>query len=267
VDFDEPFARLLSQGMVTKDGAVMSKSRGNIVSPDEIVSRYGADTCRVCILFASPPEKEMEWTDAGVEGAHRFLQRVWRLVTDHAEALKGVSVEPEKLEDLPEALETLRRATHRTIKKVTDDIRERFRFNTAIAALMELVNACYRTSLDAADERSLMVYKEALTALVCLLSPFAPHAMAELGERMGLGDVTQGQWPSYSEELVRAEEVLIVVQVNGKVRSRIHLLAGSPPEDIEAAALADSKVQPWIAGKKVKKVVVVPDRLANIVVE
>ncbi|MDV2479316.1 MAG: leucine--tRNA ligase [bacterium] len=266
IDTDEPFARLLSQGMVTKDGAVMSKSRGNTVSPDEIVTRYGADTCRLFILFTSPPEKELEWNDAGVAGAHRFLLRVWRFVTEHAEAVSSVEVEDERLVDLPEPLDALRRATHRTIRKVTDDIQGRFRFNTAIASMMELVNTCYKTTFDLTDERSLMVLKETVTSLVLLFTPFAPHAMSELWERLGQGDVAQAAWPSFDAALVRAEEVLIVVQVNGKLRSRINLPAGTPSEEIEAAALADTKVQPWIAGKKLKKVVVVPDRLANIVV-
>jgi leucyl-tRNA synthetase len=265
VDVDEPFSRLLSQGMVTKDGAVMSKSRGNVVAPDEILARYGADTCRLFILFASPPEKELEWSDAGVEGAQRFLLRVWRFVTEHAPAVSSVEVKPAGLSDLPEPLLDLRRATHRTIKKVTEDVHERFRFNTAIAAVMELVNASYKTPFDLEDQGSLAVLKETMTALVLLLAPFAPHAMSELWEQLGRGDLSQAAWPSYDEKLVKAEEVLIVVQVNGKVRSRVSLPAGSPAEEVEAAVLADEKVQPWIAGKKVKKVVVVQDRLANIV--
>ncbi|MFQ5893559.1 MAG: leucine--tRNA ligase, partial [Nitrospinota bacterium] len=157
VETDEPFARLLAQGMVTKDGAVMSKSRGNVVAPDDIGARYGADTCRLYILFASPPEKELEWTDAGVEGAHRFLQRVWRFVTDHAERVAAVEVDADRLVDLPEPLEVVRRATHRTMKKVSDDIQDRFRFNTAIAAIMELVNTCTKTPFDPTDERARMV--------------------------------------------------------------------------------------------------------------
>ena len=266
IEVDEPFARLLSQGMVTKDGAVMSKSKGNVVAPDDIIGRYGADTCRLFILFASPPEKELEWSDAGVEGAQRFLLRVWRFVTEHAEAVSPVTVEPAALTNIPEALDELRRVTHRTIKKVTEDVHERFRFNTAIAAVMELLNACYKTSFDLEDEKSLMVLKETISALVLMLLPFAPHAMSELWERVGRGDAVRAPWPAYDEELVRAEEVLIVVQVNGKVRSRISLPAGSPTEEVEEAALADEKVQPWITDKKVKKVVVVQDRLANIVV-
>jgi leucyl-tRNA synthetase len=267
VEFDEPFSRLLSQGMVTKDGAVMSKSRGNVVAPDEIIGLYGADTCRLFILFASPPEKELEWSDAGVEGAQRFLMRVWRFVADNAEGLSSVEVKPEALKDLPEPLEELRRATHRTVKKVSEDIQDRFRFNTAISAVMELVNACYKTTFDSSDDKTLMVLKETTSALVLLLAPFAPHAMSELWEWLGQGDASRAPWPTYDEELIRAEEVLIVVQVNGKLRSRISLPAGSPSEEVEATALADEKVQPWISGKTVSKVVVVPDRLANIVVE
>jgi leucyl-tRNA synthetase len=265
VETDEPFSRLLSQGMVTKDGAVMSKSRGNVVSPDEIIARYGADTCRLFILFASPPEKELEWSETGVEGSQRFLHRLWRFVTENAEAVSLVELDEGRLVNLPEHLDALRRATHRTIKKVSGDIEERFRFNTAIAAIMELVNVCYKTPFDREDEPSLMVLKETIEALVLLFAPFAPHAMSELWGRLAQGDVAEAAWPGFDDALVQAEAVLIMVQVNGKLRSRISLPAGSPTEEIEAAALADTKVQQWIAGKTVKQVVVVPDRLANIV--
>ncbi len=242
----EPFKRLLTQGMVLKDGSAMSKSRGNIVAPDEIVEKYGADTARLFILFASPPEKDLEWSDAGVEGAHRFLNRVWRLV------LRGPvgSGEPD-----PE----VRRALHLAIKKVTEDIEERFNFNTAISAIMELVNTLYRA------ER---VTEEALETLVLLLAPFAPHLTEELWHRMGKeGSVHTQAWPKYDPEAIIADVVEVVVQVNGKVRDHIQVPAGATRDDLAARALASDRVQSFIAGKEIVKTVVVPDKLVNLVVK
>ncbi|HWP34633.1 MAG TPA: leucine--tRNA ligase [Thermodesulfobacteriota bacterium] len=280
LDIDEPFTNLLSQGMVIKDGAKMSKSLGNIVDPDAIIAEYGADTARLFILFAAPPEKDLEWTDQGVQGASRFLSRVWRLVVESPELwTAGPAPLPadgaaapvaagEGEVPLPRELAELRRRTHRTIRKVTDDLEARFRFNTAIAAIMELVNASYLVR-EAHGTRgpAAAVLREAVTAVVRLLAPFVPHLADELWERMGgRGTLALEPWPAYDPALVQAEEVLIVVQVNGKVRSRITLPADSPEEAVREAALADARVREFTGGRPPRKVVVVPNRLVNIVV-
>ncbi|HEY8369577.1 MAG TPA: leucine--tRNA ligase [Thermodesulfobacteriota bacterium] len=269
VDFDEPFTNLLSQGMVIKDGAKMSKSHGNVVDPDALIDQYGADTARLFSLFAAPPEKDLEWSDQGVQGCFRFISRVWRLVVEEPDLWRdgpevGVSVDREAL---PRELAALRRKTHATIKKVTDDL-DGFRFNTAIAAIMELVNAIYlaREAHGTAGAAG-SVLREAIVAVVRLLAPFVPHVADELWERMGGRETLVFQnWPTFDPALVQADEVLIVVQVNGKVRSRITLPADSPEDDVRAAALADARVREFTGGKPPRKVVVVPNKLVSIVV-
>ena len=269
VDFDEPFTNLLSQGMVIKDGAKMSKSHGNVVDPDALIDQYGADTARLFSLFAAPPEKDLEWSDQGVQGCFRFISRVWRLVVEEPDLWRdgpevGVSVDREAL---PRELAALRRKTHATIKKVTDDL-DGFRFNTAIAAIMELVNAIYlaREAHGTAGAAG-GVLREAIVAVVRLLAPFVPHVADELWERMGGRETLVFQnWPTFDPALVQADEVLIVVQVNGKVRSRITLPADSPEDDVRAAALADARVREFTGGKPPRKVVVVPNKLVSIVV-
>ncbi len=276
LDIDEPFTNLLSQGMVTKDGAAMSKSRGNVVEPDTLINEYGADTARLFILFASPPEKDLEWSDQGVQGAFRFLSRVWRLVVESpglwgagpgGTAAQGV-VTAAATGALPRDLADLRRQTHRTIRKVTEDLEARFRFNTAIAAVMELVNSIYLVrEAHGTDGKAAPVLREAITAVVRLLAPFVPHITDELWERMGgEGTLVLQRWPEYDPALVQAEEVLIVVQVNGKVRSRITLPADSPEEAVRQAALSDARVREFTGGKPPRKVVVVPNRLVSVVV-
>ncbi|ADL07538.1 leucine--tRNA ligase [Thermosediminibacter oceani] len=255
---DEPFANLLTQGMVLKDGAKMSKSKGNIVSPEEIIEKYGADTARLFILFASPPEKDLEWSDQGVEGCHRFLQRVWRLVEELGPRVKD-PVADERLD------REVRRLVHKTIKKVTEDIEERFNFNTAISAIMEMVNA-----LNSRKEESISgpVIKEALENLLVMLAPFAPHITEELWERLGnKQSIHLMPWPEVDEEAMAEEVVEVVIQVNGKVRGKLMLPAGVTEEEMKEAALSHDRVLPLLEGKNVVKVVTVPKKLVNIVVK
>jgi leucyl-tRNA synthetase len=240
VDFDEPFTRLLTQGMVLKDGEVMSKSRGNIVDPDSIISRYGADTLRLFILFAAPPETELEWDDRGIEGAFKFLNRVWRIQDNIIEKSDA----------------ELQRALHKTIKKVTQDLGE-FKFNTAIAALMELVNVIYQRGAD----------KEVFGALVRLLCPIVPHFAEELWHMLGHTEgLTKAGWPTYIPELLIEKKITIVVQVNGKVRSKLEVDAGIAQEEVKALVLSDPKVSSWVQNKPVKSFILVPGKLVNIVV-
>lgn len=263
---DEPFLNLLTQGMVIKDGAKMSKSKGNVVDPDEMIQAYGADTVRLFCLFASPPEKDLEWSDQGVEGSFRFLSRVWRLVSDNEETLASARTydgEPE----LPKPLADLHRKTHQTIKKVTEDFKNRFHFNTAIAAVMELVNQMYLLLENKPDDKALWpVMREAVETMILLISPIVPHVAEELWEATGHGEsVLKAPWPKWKAESIQAEEALIVVQVNGKLRSRITVPADADREELERAALADPRIQEFIGGKPVKKIVAVPNRLINIV--
>ncbi|MBC7336012.1 MAG: class I tRNA ligase family protein, partial [Clostridia bacterium] len=257
VGVDEPFTNLLTQGMVLKDGSKMSKSRGNVVSPEEIMRQYGADTARLFILFAAPPEKDLEWSDAGVEGCHRFLNRVWRLVGSLRRELLEVKAEDAAVRA---ADRELRRLLHQTIKRVTEDIEERFNFNTAISALMELVNGLYRYRDDIpAADRHRGLLKEAVEKLVILLAPFVPHLSEELWHLLGhTTSVHRESWPAYDETALVTEEVEVVVQINGRVRDRLRLPVGLSHERAREAALAQERVQQWVAGRRVAKVVWVP---------
>ncbi|CEP67029.1 Leucine-tRNA ligase [Moorella glycerini] len=264
VGVEEPFQNLLTQGMVLKDGSKMSKSKGNIVSPEEIIDRYGADTARLFILFAAPPERDLEWSDQGVEGCYRFLNRVWRLVVAYAGAVRQAGGSPafEKPAD-----RELWRLLHATIKKVTEDIEQRFNFNTAISAIMELVNGCYRYQ-DAvpANEQNLPLMGEVLRKLVTLLAPFAPHIAEELWQGLGGREsVHLEPWPAYDPEALVEQEVTLVVQINGKVRDRVQVPAGLPEEEVEKLILKREKVASLLAGQQVVKVIVVPDKLVNVV--
>ncbi|MBX6394760.1 MAG: leucine--tRNA ligase [Alicyclobacillaceae bacterium] len=258
VSFDEPFRHLLTQGMVIKEGAKMSKSKGNVVSPDEIIERYGADTARLFILFAAPPERDLEWSDQGVEGCYRFLNRVWRLVVQNRDVFSAQAGD----RNAPEA-KALRRKVHQTIKKVTEDFAERYTFNTGISAIMELVNAVYAYP-EGADPRT---KAEAIRTAVILLAPAAPHLAEELWEIMGeTGSVHEQTWPSYDPAELETDEVEYAVQVNGKVRDHIVVAAGAGEEEIRETALGTEKVKEWTNGKQVVKVIVVPNKLVNIVV-
>jgi leucyl-tRNA synthetase len=265
VKFKEPFANLFTQGMIYKDGAKMSKSKGNIVSPDRIVEDYGADTARLMILFAGPPELDMEWSDRGVEGAYRFLNRVWRLVMDNVKSLQLLSSSER---EISQEEVKLRRKTHQTIKKFTQDVSERFSFNTAISALMELVNDMYKyNELVSQEEQNPQILRETTEILVQLLAPIAPHLSEELWESLGHEESVHGlPWPSYDEEIARSEEITVVIQVNGKLRDRIIVPADIGEEEMKAIALSSQKAAKFYEGKEIKKVITVPGKLVNIVV-
>jgi leucyl-tRNA synthetase len=260
----EPFSRLLAQGMVNKDGAKMSKSKGNVVSPDEIIEKYGADTGRLFILFAAPPEKDLDWSDRGVEGCFRFLKRLWRLVDRYAGMVQGKNGE---FDGMAGAEKDVRRAVHTTLKKVTEDIEERFNFNTAISAVMEAVNAAYAYMNEKEDDVHPGVMAEVLEMLVLMIAPFAPHLGEELWQLLGYGESVHLQsWPAYDPSVLQAEEVEIVVQVNGKVRGRLTVPAGLTAEEMQSLATSDGRIAGLVAGKQVIKAITVPDKLVNLVV-
>jgi leucyl-tRNA synthetase len=267
-DAREPFQNLLTQGMVLKDGSKMSKSKGNVVGPEEIIRRYGADTARLFILFAAPPERDLEWSDAGVEGAYRFLNRVWRgiyqLLTENPDVSKQPSGAPEG--PLSKEDRKMRRLLHGTIRKVTEDIQVRFNFNTAISAVMELTNGLYLYK--ESPSKHWGVIREVTDHLVLLLSPFAPHIAEELWEALGHeGFACRQAWPAYDRQvLADVDEMEIVVQLNGKVRDRMKVSAAASREDIENAALALEKIRGAVQGKTVVKIVTVPGKLVNIAV-
>jgi len=267
----EPFAHLLTQGMVIKDGAKMSKSKGNVVDPDEIIRTYGADTARIFILFAAPPVKDLEWSDQGVEGCSRFLKRVWRIFGEFVEEIKTVKMPEKSFTTAVPEIKALRRMTHITIRRVTDDIETRMQFNTAISAIMELVNHLFNFKewwQNNKDEAARMAVREALETLMLTLSPFAPHITEEMGSRMGLSKtLDQLPWPQYIEALTQTDETLIVLQVNGKVRQKLSVESDISDDDLKTRALEDAKIQEWTQGKEVKKVIVIPKKLVNIVVQ
>lgn len=265
VDYDEPFSNLLTQGMVIKDGAKMSKSLGNVVSPEEILSKYGADTARLFILFAAPPERELEWSDQGVEGSFRFLNRIWRIVQAF-EAVLAQKVTEYDHSNLSEADKDLRRVLHGSIKKVTNDIETRFNFNTAISTMMELVNALYAYKEAVKEPNAGLVY-EAISDLIKMMSPFVPHITEELwrGAIDANSSVHEQNWPECDEEALKVDNVEIVLQVNGKVRGRLTVPAEATKEELEKIAMADANVQAHIGDATVRKVICVPGRLVNIV--
>ncbi|MGI6225605.1 MAG: leucine--tRNA ligase [Peptococcales bacterium] len=263
VSVDEPFTNLLTQGMVLKDGAKMSKSKGNVVSPEEIIHKYGADTARMFILFAAPPERDLEWNDQAVEGCYRFLNRVWRIVAAYSEDIRNVEGEIGVLEG---ADRNLRRLTHATIKKVTEDIADRFNFNTAISAIMELVNGLYNYK-DKEQGTNMLVVKEALESLILLLAPFSPHITEELWYSLGNErSVHLEKWPGFIQEALAVDEITVVVQINGKVRDKITIPVDMDKKEVEEIVMSQPKVNEYIKGKDIKKVVVIPNKLVNIVV-
>ncbi|KUK14163.1 MAG: Leucine--tRNA ligase [bacterium 42_11] len=267
VKFREPFKNLLTQGMVIKDGAKMSKSLGNVVDPDEIMKKFGADTARLFILFASPPEKDLEWSDRGVEGCHRFLNRVWKLVTERVDELKRLSndyLPISKIQD--KRTRDLKRKIHKTIQKVTEDIKDRFHFNTAISALMELSNEL--CDFEVKGEEDLRVFKEGVEALIVMLYPFTPHICEELWQRLGHpNSLAYHPWLSPEEEALQEEEVNIVIQINGKVRGSVRVPAGLSEEEIKRLVLESDVVKKRISDKKIEKVLLVPGRLVSIVTD
>ncbi len=268
IDFDEPFFNLLTQGMVIKDGAKMSKSLGNIVDPDDMIAKYGADTVRIFMLFASPVQNDLDWSDEGIEGAYRFLNRLWRIVRD---CRRRINIETQNFASLqvkPEALnpksKDLLIKVHKTIKKVTDDLK-RFQFNTAVAAIMELLNAVSRFEQEGSN--GIAILKESVEALVRLLYPMAPHIAEKLWESLGYKELLVDKpWIEWDIGIVASAEITIVIQVNGKVRSQVLMDSDSTEEEIKQAAFSDERVKNYVAGKKIRKVVVVPKKLVNIVV-
>lgn len=262
VSVDEPFQNLLTQGMVLMDGSKMSKSKGNIVSPEAIIDKFGADTARLFILFAAPPERDLEWNDQAVEGCYRFINRVWRFVYDYVQSRGGENAE---VGELSRKDKDMRRLVHTTIKRVTDDAGTRFNFNTAISAIMELVNGLYQYREVAGYNKAVMA--EAVDTLVLLLAPFIPHVTEELWQDLGYGEsVHKQKWPVVDEAALVADEVTVIVQVNGKVRDKILMPVNLDKAETEKMVLAQPKIAEILAGKEVKKVVVVPNKLVNVVV-
>jgi leucyl-tRNA synthetase len=283
---DEPFARLLTQGMVLKEGQVMSKSKGNVVDPDDMIEKYGADALRLYVMFVAPPEKEIEWTDAGLEGSFRFLARVWRLVDQLSDTIGGEGIPGPAELQLDADERGLRRKAHDTIRRITLDLDPRAHLNTAVSGLMELVNelyafcarpGCTLIGREAGDPGSVgtavrseavAVLKEAVEALTLMISPFAPHMAEELWERLGHPDgITAAGWPKYDEAVARAEQIVVPVQVNGKVRARLSVPADIPEEALRELALKDPLVVKHLEGKGIKKVVVANGRLVSVVTE
>ncbi len=266
---DEPVERLFTQGMVIKDGAKMSKSKGNVVSPDDMVARYGADSARMYALFAAPPDRDLDWQEDGVAGVSRFLGRVWRIVTKYAPVTRTAATAQSKTQDDGAVAKKLLRKLHQTTAKITLDFEGRWHFNTCVAAIMELVNEIQGADAQlAAGEVSAPVMHELLQTLVLLLAPFAPYLSAELWEELGgEGAVLRQAWPKSDPALAKEDEIEIPVQINGKLVSVVRLPAGSDAKVIEAAALADEKVKARIAGKTVAKIIVVPGRAVNLVVK
>lgn len=258
---DEPFARLLTQGMVLKDGSKMSKSKGNTVDPQQMIDRYGADTVRLFSMFAAPPEQSLEWSDAGVEGSHRFVKRLWRLVASHLQKECPAELEPQALDDTQL---DVRRKTHETIAKVSDDYGRRQTFNTAIAAVMELCNELSKLPED--NPQSTAVEREALTSAVLMLSPIVPHVAHQLWGELGhSGDILDAAWPVVDESALVRSSITLVVQVNGKVRGRIDVAPDTNKDDAEKLALEQDNVARFLDGLTVRKVIVVPGKLVNIV--
>jgi len=262
VDGNEPFSKLLSQGMVLKDGAKMSKSKGNTVDPEDLIEQYGADTVRLFVMFASPPEQTLDWSDEGVQGGARFLRRLWRIVQQHVAEERPAALNPHALDDQQREL---RRLLHQTIAKVSDDIGRRYTFNTAIAAVMELINSVSR--FDARTDQDRAVVKESLDAIVLMLSPIVPHICHRLWQSLG-HDLAMAEqaWPVADVDAVQADTLQIIVQVNGKLRARLQVPADASTQELEAAARADHNVQRFIADKEIRKVIVVPGKLVNVVV-
>jgi leucyl-tRNA synthetase len=302
VRYKEPFTRLLTQGMVCKetiscathgwllpdeseyrDGAhhckkcgeparvgrveKMSKSKKNVIDPNTLLERYGADTTRLFCLFAAPPERDLEWSEQGVEGGFRFLNRVWRLVHRYMGAVRDVQPFQGSPDELDGGLRDLYRKTHETIKKVTRDIEDRFHFNTAISAVMELVNAIQGAEIRGKDPRAVGVMRLAISSVVLLLAPIVPHLAEEIWAALGFqSSILLAPWPTFRDDALVKDELLVVIQVNGKLRSRLNFPSDTDDETIKTAALADERVQKFTEGKTVKKVIVVKKKLVNIVV-
>jgi leucyl-tRNA synthetase len=271
VDHDEPFSHLLTQGMVLKDGAVMSKSKGNVVDPDEMMQKYGADALRLYVIFVAPPEKEVEWSDKGLEGSWRFLARIWRFVDQWCEQVKTAApVANVDAASFDPAERQLRRKTHETIRRVTTDVEQRIHLNTVVSALMELVNELYAfgEAIQGGTLRphALAAMREAVEAVMIMISPFAPHTAEELWEMTGhAGGIAQTAWPSFDETAAKPEEIVVPVQVNGRLRSRLTVAADTPESELRERALADPAVRQHTDGKTIRTVVIAKGKLINVV--
>ena len=263
LDFDEPFTNLLTQGMVIKDGAKMSKSLGNVVSPEEIIEKYGADTARLFILFAAPVERDLDWSDQGVEGAFRFLNRVWRILLQFEDVIKSAPAACDPSALTPAETE-LRRVLHMTVKKVTEDVRDRFMFNTAISSIMELVNAFYAFQ---DKELNPALVRETASMLLRMLAPFAPHITEELWARLFTGSVHAEKWPAYDASALTQDEIEVVLQINGKVRDRVKIAADLDKEAMEQLVTELPRARELTEGKTIVKIICVPGKLVNIVVK
>jgi leucyl-tRNA synthetase len=265
---DEPFKNLLTQGMVLLHGSKMSKSKGNVVDPDEMIAKYGADTVRLFCLFAAPPEKDLEWNDKGIEGSSRFLNRLWRLVDELDDILSPVGTCVSVDAPLGEAEAELRRKEHDTVRRVERDIENKFQFNTAIAAMMELVNTLYATKDDLrGSKHGPRLLSSAISSLLVTLSPIAPHICEEVWDRMGYTRTLAAEpWPTHDPEALKTNEVTVVLQVNGKLRSQITVAADATSEEIETQAMNDQNVSRHIEGKTIVKTIVIPGKLVNVVV-
>ncbi len=267
VEIDEPFINLLTQGMVIKDGAKMSKSKGNVVDPDDMIRKYGADTVRLFLLFAAPPEKDLDWSDKGIEGCYRFLNRVWRVVRDAMPLIKDIPPYKGKMK-LEGSNRQLRKIVHKSLKKVMEDIESRYHFNTAISAIMELVNYISQWKPDANDEVGRSVLREAIETLVIILSPFAPHICEEIWSELGgKRSLIYESWPEYDPEILEKEDVLIVVQINGRVRDRVTVASEITKDELLKIVLERERVRMYLRGKNVKKTIYIPDKILNIVTD
>ena len=270
IEANEPFSKWLAQGMVLKDGDKMSKSKGNVVDPGKILKEYGADTARLFILFASPPEKDLEWSDAGVEGASRFLNRVWRYIVNNLDEINKIDVSQVdiKQDDLNDAEKELHRKLHETIEKVTEDVEERLNFNTAISAIMELVNEIYHYLKNNSDNINKELLAFVTEKLLLLLAPFAPHISEELWHKLGHDEsVHRVKWPQFNKEAAKKDEITVVIQINGKVRDKINVSADITEEKLKEKVFIQKKVKKYIEGKEIIKTIVIPKKLVNIVVK
>jgi leucyl-tRNA synthetase len=255
--YNEPFINLLTQGMVTLDGSAMSKSKGNIVSPDEIVVKYGADTARLFVLFAAPPQKQLDWSDDGIEGSWRFINRIWRLFDIVNSKSEMSASEKDKTDIL--------RTMHQTIKKVTSDIEKEFQFNTAISSIMELVNALYSYKYHSNDGgTSLKVYK----SVILLMTPFTPHLCEEIWEKLGNKEcISSYKWPNYDEKALKLSSIEIPVQINGKVKGKIIIPADSSDEFARETAESDEKISSQLKNKQIIKFIHVKNKIVTFVVK
>ncbi|NOR79304.1 MAG: class I tRNA ligase family protein, partial [Methyloprofundus sp.] len=259
---DEPFKNLLTQGMVLMDGTKMSKSKGNTVDPQGLIAEYGADTVRLFIMFAAPPEQSLEWSDSGVEGSFRFLKRLWRQVHLHVDAAKAMTALDKQ--SLTGGEKELRRHVHHAIEKVTDDIGRRHHFNTAIATNMELLNTLSKFNGEGGNSDA--IRQEALESIVLMLFPIVPHICQQLWQDLGMTGDINCLWPKLDKSALVQDELQMIVQVNGKLRGKIMVASDASKDSIEALAMAEPNVVRFLEGKVVKKVIVVPKKLVSIVV-